>query len=119
MHIGRDRTNKKTPPNLFARMVEPYNKCVCVSCSVGAKLVAPTLCDPMDYNPSGSSVHGILQVRILEWVATSSSRGSSQPKSPALQADSLPAEPQVKPNIRIEALFQFQSIYMLSKIVFS
>ena len=27
-----------------------------------------TLCDPMDYNPSGSSVHGILQARILEWV---------------------------------------------------
>ena len=37
----------------------------------------PTLCHPMDYNPSGSSVHGILQVRILEQVATSFSRGSS------------------------------------------
>ena len=35
---------------------------------------------------------GILQVRILEWVAMSSSRGSSQPRSPALQADSSPAE---------------------------
>ena len=31
----------------------------------------PTLCDPMDYSPSGSSVHGILQARILEWVAIS------------------------------------------------
>ena len=39
-----------------------------------------TLCDPMDYDPTGSSVHGILQVRIVEWVATSSSRGSSQPR---------------------------------------
>ena len=39
----------------------------------------PTLCNPMDCSPPGSSVHGILQVRILEWVATPSSRGSSQP----------------------------------------
>ena len=34
-----------------------------------------TLCDPMDGNPPGSSVHGILQARILEWAAISSSRG--------------------------------------------
>ena len=39
-----------------------------------------TLHDPMDCNPPGSSVHGILQARILEWVAMSSSRGSSQPR---------------------------------------
>ena len=32
-----------------------------------------TLCDPMDFSPPGSSVHGILQGRILEWVATPSS----------------------------------------------
>ena len=37
----------------------------------------PTLCDPMDYGPPGSSVHGILQARILEWVAMPSSGGSS------------------------------------------
>ena len=40
----------------------------------------PTLCDPMDCCPSDSSVHGILQARILEWVAVLSSRGSSQPR---------------------------------------
>ena len=40
----------------------------------------PTLSDPMDYSPSGSSVHGILQARILEWVAVLFSRGSSQPR---------------------------------------
>ena len=40
----------------------------------------PTLCDPMDRSPPGSSVHGILQARILEWIAISSSRGSSQPR---------------------------------------
>ena len=39
-----------------------------------------TLCDPMDCSPPGSSVHGILQAKILEWVAVSFSRGSSQPK---------------------------------------
>ena len=39
-----------------------------------------TLCDPLDYSLPGSPVHGILQARILEWVAISSSRGSSQPR---------------------------------------
>ena len=40
----------------------------------------PTLCDAMDCSPVGSSVHGILQERILEWVAMPSSRGSPQPR---------------------------------------
>ena len=40
----------------------------------------PTLCDPMDHSPPGSSVHGVLQARILEWVARPSSSGSSQPR---------------------------------------
>ena len=40
----------------------------------------PTLCNAMDCSPLGSSVHGILQARILEWVAVSFSRGSSQPR---------------------------------------
>ena len=40
----------------------------------------PTLCYPVDCSPPGSSVHGILQARVLEWVAISSSRGSSQPR---------------------------------------
>ena len=39
-----------------------------------------TLCDPMDCSPPGSSVHGVLQARMLEWVAMSSSRGSSRPR---------------------------------------
>ena len=41
--------------------------------------LCPTFCDPIDCSPPGSSVHGILQARILEWVAISSSRGSSWP----------------------------------------
>ena len=40
----------------------------------------PTFCDPKDCNPPGSSVHGIFQARILEWVAIPSSRGSTQPR---------------------------------------
>ena len=42
--------------------------------------LCPTLCDSVDCSPPGSSVHGILQARILEWVAISFSRGSSQPR---------------------------------------
>ena len=57
-----------------------------------------TLCNPMDY-----IIHGILQARILEWVAVPFSRGSFQPRikprSPTLQAYSLPSEPPGKPKI--------------------
>ena len=41
----------------------------------------PTLCDPMDCSWSVSSVHGIFQARVLEWIAISFSRGSSQPRN--------------------------------------
>ena len=59
----------------------------------------PTLCNPMDYScdPLGSSVHGIFQARIMEWVAIPFSRGFPDPwvklRSPAFQADSLLSEP--------------------------
>ena len=48
-----------------------------------AKLIlsCPTLCSPMDCSPPGSSARGILQARTLEWVAVSSSRGSSLPRN--------------------------------------
>ena len=49
----------------------------CFCCCMGAQS-CPTLCDLMDYSPPGSSVLGIFQARILEWVAISFSRGSSQ-----------------------------------------
>ena len=56
-----------------------------------------TLYNPLDCSPPGSSVHGILQARILKWVTIPFSRGSSdpgiEPRSPILQADSLPSEP--------------------------
>ena len=62
----------------------------------------PTPSDPMDCSLPGSSVHGILQARILQWVVIPFSRGSSQPRdrklrSSALQVASLPSEPPGKP----------------------
>ena len=45
-----------------------------------SRSVVSSSLQPPDYSPSGSSVHGILQVNILEWVAMPSSRGSSQPR---------------------------------------
>ena len=50
--------------------------CVCVLVSHSCS----TLCDPMNCSPPGSSVHGILQARILEWVAIPFSKGFSQPR---------------------------------------
>ena len=59
--------------------------------------LCPTLCDPMDWSPPGSSVHGILQARILEWLPFPSPGDfpdpGIKPRSPALQADSLSFEP--------------------------
>ena len=56
----------------------------------------PTLCDPMDCSLPGSSVHGNFQARVLEWAATSFSKGSSWPRDPAFQAGTLPSEPSGK-----------------------
>ena len=50
-----------------------------------------TLCDPVDYSPPGSSIHGILQARILEWVAISFSRGCFRP-NPALPTSEPPGK---------------------------
>ena len=47
---------------------------------ISSNIACPPLCHPMDCSPPGSSVHGIFQARILEWVAISSSRGSSRPR---------------------------------------
>ena len=74
----------------------------------------PALCDPVDL------VQGIFQVRILGWVAFPFSRGSSQPRieprSPTLQADSLPAEPQGKPkNSAVSTLSLLQRIFPIQE----
>ena len=51
--------------------------------------LCPTVCDPMDHSPPGSSVHGILPARILEWVAMPSFRGSSWPSDQTLVFSTL------------------------------
>ena len=52
-----------------------WQSCVCITRSI-----TPTLCDPIDCSPPGSSVHGIFQARTLEWAVISSSRGSFAPR---------------------------------------
>ena len=59
--------------------------------------LCPTLCDPMNGSMLGSSVHGVLHARILEWIAVPFPEDplypGIEPGSPALQAGSLPSEP--------------------------
>ena len=66
---------------LSSRVISSWEPCL-NSIWVHAKSLwsCQSLCDPMDHSPPGSSIHGILQARILEWVAMPSSRGSSQPR---------------------------------------
>ena len=61
-------------------MVKPQNSNYHCKCACSVTQTYQTLCEPMDCSPPGSSVHGIFWARILEWVATSFSRGSSQPR---------------------------------------
>ena len=86
-----------TPWMASLGMCLPWKECDFIPLPVHAQSLqsCPTLCDPMDYSPIGSSVCGLSQARILEWVAISFSKGSSRPEieptSPwsfALQADS-------------------------------
>ena len=81
---------KLCPPRL---VFSPHNPSLGVAGVLQSLSQAQLFCNPMDCGPPGSPVHGILQARILEWVAMSFSRGSLQPgtepKPPALQADSL------------------------------
>ena len=90
--------------------------CVCVCVCIKSVQLRPTLCESMDFSPPGSTVHGILQARILEWVAIPSSRGSSQSRDRThiscllhWQAGSLPLALRGKPmplNIRRQRLGQ-------------
>ena len=65
------------------------------------------LCNPVDYSPPGSSVHGILQTRILESGLPFPSPGDHpepgvEPRSSALQADTLTSEPPGKPSSHVQ-----------------
>ena len=73
--MGNQRVEKrgknKTPVCILERTKESESQ---------VAQLCPTLCDPMDCSLPGSSVHGIFQARIMEWVAISFSRGSSWPR---------------------------------------
>ena len=58
-------------------MFSSSSTCVWIVCSEVSQS-CPALCDPVDCSLPGSSVHGIFQARVLEWLAISFSRGSSQ-----------------------------------------
>ena len=85
----------------------------------------PTLCNPTDLTQPGSSVHWILQARILKWVAMPSSRRSSRPRGPNShllhllywQVCSLPPAPPGKCSNTV-SLVNFLFIYFLNNIVF-
>ena len=68
------------PPISNAKDIPEFIKFHCQDKELVAQLYS-TLCNSMDYSPPGSSVQGILQARILEWVAISYSRGSSWPRN--------------------------------------
>ena len=79
----------------------------------------PTLCDPIDCSLQGSSVHGISQATILEWVAIPFSRAPSQPRDPTLvshfagtAADSLRTEPPRKHPQQISVIYITERIIL-------
>ena len=97
------------------------NKLAIYACMHAQSLQAcPTLCDPLDCSPPGSSVHGILQAKILDWVATLSSRGifPTQISNPNLlcllqwQASSLPTIPPGKPLLYMSHVQVFLQAYV-------
>ena len=91
----------KIPLNCTLKMVKTVNFMWCMHACLCALLPqsCPTLCDPRDCSPWGSTVHWIFQMKILGWVAMASSRGGLPPgdfpnpgielRSPAFQANSL------------------------------
>ena len=70
---GKGQDKIQVPNRLI---IQPLCVCVAQSC--------PTLCDPMQCSPPGSSVHGILQARTLEWIVISSSSGFSGSRNRSL-----------------------------------
>ena len=65
---------KLVGPHLTRKLSFNIRSLFCLICCRQVTQSCPTLCDPVDCSPPGSSVHGILQAGILEWVAISSSR---------------------------------------------
>ena len=108
---------------LSADFVSVDSTCVCLL----SHLLCPTLCNTMDCRLPGSSVHEILQARILEWVAMPSSKGSSLSKGsnwPLLcllhwQVGSLPKAPPGKPGFNPPEITTLGSVSSVSRSVVS
>ena len=99
---------------MFGKVCNSYN-CIQECLPIFAQSYL-TLCDPMDY-----TVYGILQARILEWLAFPFSRelpnSGIEPRSLTLQVDSLPAEPQGKPeNTGVGSLSRLQRIFLTQEL---
>ena len=98
--LGNKEASLVLPPanvSLWRKMlIMDESVCACGAGKVKVAQSCPTLCNPLDYN-----IHGIPQARILEYVVIPFSRDLPNPgirhRSPALKADSLPAEPSGKP----------------------
>ena len=84
MTQGSEPRSTSSSGHLVCRNLSTVCVCVCVYVHVRVCVCVtqsrPILCDPTDNSPPGSSVHGILQARILEWVASPFCRGSSRPR---------------------------------------
>ena len=91
----KQESSRKTSISALLTMPKPLTMWITINYAK-SRQSCPTLCYPMDY-----IVHGILQARILEWVAFPFSgdlpNPGIEPRSPALQADSLLSEPPGKP----------------------
>ena len=92
LNPGMELTSPALASGFFATE-PPGNPCLCLWIVKRSHLVVSNSLRPVDCSLPGSSVHGILQARILEWVAISFSRRSSQPRDQTRRADALPSEP--------------------------
>ena len=104
---------------VYCILYTQYSMCICSMCAFAHLLESClTLCDPMDCSPPGSSVHGILQAGILQWVAMPSSRGSSHPRdrkyTSGIAGKFFTAETQGKPQYVVSV--QFSSVQWLSRV---
>ena len=107
VHSGTSRLRRTDSGHLSSKMTDVLTREVKVKVAQSC----PILCDPTDH-----TVHGILQARMLEWVAFPFFRDLSnpgiEPRSSTLQADSLPAEPQGKSkNTGVGSLSCLQQIF--------
>ena len=112
--MNSEEKHSHSPAKSYAQHFSDLNNCLIPChlilvqlCTCASSLnLCPTLCDPVDCSLPGSSIHGILQARILEWVAIPFSRGSSQLRDRThvscflhWQVGSLPLAPPGKPQL--------------------